>query len=182
MAYHVTIDDITSAAARSLEKTQSHVTCQLRQASEEDVTKILTDTTIRHKIFPEKLCVNNFEPFDAIPENAFMMLRPYNWAFVEINQAGHYDSLSIMTTGIDIPAGCMFSIDYYGPISPIIAIRHVIKHLQKVISVYTKGPITVILTTPSGIKYKDLKNTAAFLKLKQYSLAEKMYVLQEPRM
>ena len=166
-----------------MNKTQSEVACPLRLASQEDVINILKDRSIsmiNNKIFPDNICVINFEPFDAVPENAFMMLRSYNWCFVRVNQIGNYESLSIMTTEIDIPAGCMFNIDYYGSNSPKTAIRHVIKHLQKLSSVYTKGPITVTMTTPGGIKFQDLKKEAAFLNLKPGSLAEKMYILQQP--
>ena len=180
LAKDVTIDDITSANVRALEKSKSAVAYPLRLASEGDVINILKDISIRNKLFPDNVCVTNYEPFDPVPENAFMMLRPYNWCFVGVNQTGQYDSLSIMTTEIDIPAGCLFHIDYYGKNSSIVAIQHVMKHLQKLRYVYTKGPVTVRLTTPDVIKYQDLKNDAAFLKLNSDSLSEKMYILETP--
>ena len=153
--------------------------CELRLASERDIINILTHSFIRHQIFPDNICVINFEPFDAVPENAHMMLRPYNWVFVGVNKTGNYESLSIMTTEIDIPAGCLFNIDYYGSSSSTVAIQHVIKHLQMLNSVYTKGPITVTMTTPDSIKHQDIKTDAAFLKLKPGSLTEKMYIIEK---
>ena len=165
---------------RAMEKTQSEVEYPVRLASEADVIKILKDSSMRRVIFPDNTCVINFEPFDAVPENAFMMLRPYNWAFVRVNKAGYYDSISIMTTEIDTPAGCMFNIDYYGSNSSIIAVQHVMKHFQKLTSAYTNGLISVRMTAPDGIKYQDLYNDSAFIKLKQGSFSEKMYILQQP--
>ena len=53
---------------------------------------------MRREVFPDNICVINFEPFDAVRENAFLMIRPYNWVSVGVNKAGYYDSISIMTT------------------------------------------------------------------------------------
>ena len=180
LAYGVKIDDIMSACKTSSELPPFDVRYKLKQASEPDVIRVLSNTSTRRKIFPDNMCIVNFEPFDAVVGNASMMLRSYNCVFFGLDSEGNYDSLSIMSYDIDVPAGCVFVIDYYGPHYTTTVIQHVRKHLQQVNSVYTKGRVSIGVTTSNTIKYHDLCNAAAIFKLKPVSLSEKIYTLEQP--
>ena len=70
LAHDVMIGDIMSACTTSSELPELYV----KQASEQDIINVLSNTSTRRKIFPDNMCVVNFEPFDAVLGNASMML------------------------------------------------------------------------------------------------------------